>query len=118
MNTTLRSRTVKLIARVIRPFVEEGIIQVNEENFLLANLKHLAAKGELTPEIMPKLIDQTEAADMLGLGLSNFKKLEKGNAFSFKRRMVGSSVRYRNVDVIRYILAEDNEKASTPAEQE
>ena len=62
------------------------------------------------PPITPKLIDQREAAEMLGLGLSNFKKLEKENAFPFKRRMVGSSVRYRNLDVLRYIMMEGNEQ--------
>ena len=56
---------------------------------------------------MPKLIDQKEAAEMLGIGFSNFKKLEKSNAFPCKRRMVGTSVRYRNTDIIKFILSED-----------
>ena len=42
---------------------------------------------------------------MLALSLSNFKKQEKDGVFSFKRKMVGSSVRYRNTDIIKYILA-------------
>lgn len=105
-NSTLRPKTAKLILRLIRPLTEEGVILVSEENEIKANLKHLADKGELPPAITPKLIDQREAADMLGLGHSNFKKLEKEGVFPFERKMVGSSVRYRNTDIIKYILAE------------
>ena len=67
----------------------------------------VAQKGEELPAIMPKLIDQKEAAEMLGIGFSNFKKLEKSDAFSFKRRMIGTSVRYRNTDIINFILSEN-----------
>lgn len=107
MSNTLRPRTVKLINSLMHPLVTEGIIQVDEERIILSNLKRLATHGELMPPITPKLIDQTEAAEMLGLGLSNFKKLEKENAFPFKRRMVGSSVRYRNLDILRYIMLDE-----------
>ncbi len=106
--SNIRLKTVKLLARLMRPLVEEGVIFVSEEQEIHANLKHLASKGELMPAIVPKLIDQREAAEMLGLGYSNFKKLEKENAFPFSRRMVGSAVRYRNVDIIEYIMAEDS----------
>jgi len=107
-NTTLRQRTVKLIGRIIKPLVDEGLIFVSEEQKIISNLKHLANKGELMPVIIPKLIDQKEAAEMLGLGYSNFKKLERENAFPFSRRMVGSSVRYRNTDIIEYIMADNS----------
>jgi len=110
MNNTLRLRTVKLINSLMHPLVNEGIIQVNEEQIISSNLKRLATHGELMPPITPKLIDQKEAAEMLGLGLSNFKKLEKEEAFPFKRRMVGSSVRYRNLDILRYIMMEEEEE--------
>ena len=107
MNTIIRLKTVKLIARFIRPLAEEGLITVPEQNEILVNLKHLAEKGELMPMVSPKLIDQLEAAEMLGLGHSNFKKLEKEGAFPFKRKMVGSSVRYLNIDLIKYMMADD-----------
>lgn len=106
-NTQLRLRTVKLVARIIKPFVEEGVIPVSEEQLMLQNLRHLSQKGELKPTVIPKLIDKRDAANMLSLGLSNFKKLEKENAFPFKRRMVGSSVRYRNTDIIAFIMSND-----------
>ncbi len=107
-NSMLRPKTVKLIARIMRPLVDEGVILVSEEQIVSANLKHLANKGRLMPAVVPKLINQREAAEMLGLGYSNFKKLEKGKAFPFHRRMVGSSVRYRNIDIVEYIMADNS----------
>ena len=44
---------------------------------------------------------------MLGISHSNFKKLEAEGAFPFKRKMVGSAVRYRNTDVIDYIISSE-----------
>jgi len=109
MSTNVKPRTVKLIARFIRPLCEEGLLSVPEMNEILGNLKNLAAKGEMLPAVQPKLIDQREAAEMLSVGLSNFKKLEKSGMIPFKRKMVGSAVRYRNTDVIKYLLANDGE---------
>ena len=107
-NLMLRLKTVKLITRIMKPLVEEGIILVSEEQVVISNLRNLANKGRLMPLVVPKLINQREAAEMLGLGYSNFKKLEKEKAFPFKRRMVGSSVRYRNVDIVEYIMLDNS----------
>jgi len=107
-NSMLRPKTVKLIARIMKPLVDEGVILVSEEQFVSANLKHLANKNKLMPPVVPKLINQREAAEMLGLGYSNFKKLEKEKAFPFNRRLVGSSIRYRNIDIVEYIMADNS----------
>ena len=115
MNTNIRPQTVRLIKRILTPLMEEGLIPVLELNEIIGNLKHISEKGELLPAVMPKLIDQEEAASMLGVGLSNFKKLEREGAFSFKRKMVGTSVRYRNTDVINFILASDDSSQPDPA---
>ena len=115
MKTNIRPQTVRLIKRILTPLMEEGLIHVPELNEVIGNLKHLSEKGELLPAIMPKLIDQEEAASMLGVSLSNFKKLEREGAFSFKRKMMGSSVRYRNTDVINFILASDDSRSSEPS---
>lgn len=103
----IRSKCVKLIARVIKPFVDEGVITVAEEGEVLANLRHLAAKGTLKPMVPPKLIGQQEAAEMMSISVAAFKKLERKGVFPFNRRMVGGSIRYRNYDVIDYVLGED-----------
>ena len=107
-NSMLRPKTVKLIGRIMKPLVEEGVILVSEEQIVSANLRNLANKDRLMPVVVPKLINQREAAEMLGLGYSNFKKLEKEKAFPFNRRMVGSSVRYRNIDIVEYIMADNS----------
>ena len=107
-NHAIRLRTVKLIGRLIAPLTEEGLIRVDEEREILTNLKYLAKHGSPVPPIAPKLIDQREGAEMLGIGLSAFKMHEKNGVFEkyFKRRMVGGSVRYRNLDVLAYIMAD------------
>ena len=114
MNTNIRPQSVKLISRFLRIMTDEDLVTVPEANTIIAELKHLAERGENLPAIIPKLVDQEEAASMLGVGLSNFKKLEREGAFSFKRKMVGTSVRYRNTDVISYILASDDSSLSKP----
>ena len=113
--TTIRIQSVKLISRFLRIMTDEDLVSVPEANTIIAELKHIAERGENFPPIMPKLIDQEAAAAMLGVGLSNFKKLERENAFSFKRKMVGTSVRYRNIDIINFIMASDDSSHSEPA---
>lgn len=105
MHTIIRPRTIKLLSRLIRPLTDEGLISISEEKEIISNLRHLSNKGELIPEIMPRLIDQREAAQVLGIGHSNFKKLEAAHEFSFKRKRVGSAIRYLNLDVIKYVLS-------------
>ena len=60
MANIVKVKTVKLIARFIRPLCEEGLLSVPEMNEILGNLKNLAAKGEMLPAVQPKLIDQAE----------------------------------------------------------
>ncbi len=91
----------------MRPLAEDGIVSLPEYNEAISQLTSLAEHGTLRPVVQPKLVDQQEAAEMLGIGLSNFKKLEKANAFPFKRKLVGTSVRYRNTDIINYITNQD-----------
>ena len=108
MNSNIRPQTVRLIKRILTPLADEGLIFVPELNDIIANLKHVSEKGELLPAIMPKLLTQEDAASMLGVSLSNFKKLEREKAFTFCRKMVGSSVRYRIHDIIEFIMVSDN----------
>lgn len=100
----ITAKTVRLIKRIMRPVAEEGLIPIPEYNEVISQLTSLAEHGTTKPVVVPKLLDQREAAEMLGIGLSNFKKLEAEGAFPFKRKMVGSSVRYRNTDIIEYIM--------------
>ena len=101
----ITARTVRLVKRLIRPVAEEGLIPLPEFNEMISQLTSLAEHGTLKPIIAPRLLDQKEVAEMLGIGYSNFKKLEAEGTFPFQRKMVGSSVRYRNTDVIDYIFS-------------
>ena len=108
MNTVdITMNTVRLFKRIMRPVAEEGIIPLAEYNEAISQLTSLAEHGTPRPAIIPRLIDQREASEMLGIGLSNFKKLESEGAFPFKRKMVGSSVRYRSTDVVDYICTSE-----------
>ena len=108
MATQLRPRTVKLVNRILQPFVEEGVVFAAEKREIVSQLKHVSDKGELKPEIQARLVDQKEAAQMLGISHANFKKLEREGTLDIPRRMVGSAVRYRNTDVLDFILGESN----------
>ena len=98
--------TVRMIKRVMRPIAEEGIIPLAEYNEAISQLTSLAEHGKQKPVIIPRLVDMREAAEILGIGLSNFKKLENEKAFPFKSKMVGTSVRYRNTDLYEFLLSE------------
>lgn len=109
MNGKVRPSTVKLIDRLLKAMVDEGIVLESERREVTANLKYLAAHGTLIPPVLPRLVDQREAADMLGISFANFKKMERDGAFPFSRKMVGSSVRFRNTDITKFILSDDGE---------
>jgi len=108
MANMIRLKTVKLLARFLKPLCEEGLVTVPEQTEILAQLRHLAEKGETLPPIPAKLVDQTEAAEMLGVSYSNFKKLEREGKIPFPRKMLGSCVRYRNLDIFKFIMAADD----------
>lgn len=105
-DVTISLETVRLFKRIMRPVAEEGIIPLPEFNEVISQLTSLAEHGKLKPVIIPRLVDMKEASEILGIGLSNFKKLEGENAFPFKRKMVGTSVRYRNTDLYEFLLSE------------
>ena len=111
----LRHRTIKLLGRLMRPLVEEDVILASEENTIIHNLRHLAKTDSLAPLVTPRLIDRNEAAAMLSISLANFKRIEKDGGFSdsFRKRIVGNgAVRYRNTDIIAYILSEQSPDVS------
>ena len=101
----VRNTTVKLIGRILQPISETGTITYPELNEIMSNLRNLAQKGELLPDVIPKLIDQRDAAQMQGISFAHFRNLEREGFFPFKRRMVGTAVRYYNTEIQKYILS-------------
>ena len=106
-NIQISMQTVRYFKRIMRPIAEDGIIPLPEYNEAISQLTRLAEHGIPRSAVIPKLLDQQEVAEMLGISHSNFKKLEAEGAFPFKRKMVGSAVRYRNTDVIDYIISSE-----------
>ena len=90
---------------------ESNLIPFPEYREIIAQLKHIAAKGEELLVVVPKLITMDEAAQMLGVSLANFKKQEP--YLPSKRKYVGHGIRYRNTDIIRYILSDDPQSIGT-----
>ena len=62
----IRHQTVVLIGKLLHPLTESNLIPFPEYREIIAQLKHLADKGTPLPTVIPKLVDQTEAATMLG----------------------------------------------------
>ncbi len=105
MSRELSMSSVLLVEKVLKPWMDQNVIAPCEYKCIVSNLKHLAERDELKPFIMPKLIDMKEVASMLGIGLSLFKKCEREGRFPFKRKMIGTSAKYRNTDIIDYITS-------------
>lgn len=106
MPTQIRPKTVKLINRILGPWFDEGIVTAQEKNEIIRQLNHLAQKGELAPTIEPRLLKKEEASEMLGISLAQFKKMERDGTLPLTRKMVGSSVRFRNTDILAWIECE------------
>jgi hypothetical protein len=105
----VKLKTVKLIAKLLRPWVDESIISVPESRAVIAALRRLAERGDLIPVTQPKLLNQREVASALGLSLSSFKKQEREGNIRVPRKYIGTSLRYRSTDVMMFILSKDDE---------
>ena len=86
--------TVRMIKRIMRPVAETGIIHLAELNECIAQLTSLAEHGKPKAEIIPRLVDMREAATILGIGLSNFKRLESICYIKIKGKVVSVSILY------------------------
>ena len=96
--------TANLIAGHLRLWRQHGLISSDEMESLIANIRQLQKNGTMLQEIPPRLISMEEAAELLGISLGMFKKSEKNGEFPFHRRQIGTSVRFLNLDVIRFML--------------
>ena len=108
MDVRIKGTTVNLIAKLLHPLAEAGVLSIPEEREVIAQLRNLAKNGGPAPAGVPKLVVQPAAAVLLGICLANFKKLERNGAFPFRRKKIGTAVRYRNSDIVKFILAEED----------
>ena len=115
MPSRITQATANLIAGHLRLWRQHGLISADEKDTIIANIRHLQKQGTILQDIPPRLITMEDVAEMLNISVGMFKKSEKNGEFPFRRRMIGTSVRYLNLDVIRYML-NDNLSESAPNE--
>ncbi len=106
-----RPTTARLVARLIAPLMDSGLVWASEYDQLVDAMRGLSKRGASLPP--PQLVDGKTAATMLGISYSQFRALEAENAFPFRRRMVGEkTVRWLNLDLLRYMGIEGNTQAT------
>lgn len=106
-SNSFRPATYRLVAKILAPLLDSGLVSCTEYDQIVAALKKLVrAKDDEQPQM--KLITAQEAAEILGISFSQFRTLESEGAFPFKRKHVGNkTVRYRNIDILRYAASDD-----------
>lgn len=105
---SIRPQTVRFISKLLHPIAfDTGAITVEEYREITVNLKFLSEHNTLIPVERPRLLTQAEAAEYLNISLAHFKNLERDGQLPFKRKMVGTAVRYRSSDLLRFVLSDD-----------
>jgi predicted DNA-binding transcriptional regulator AlpA len=99
----LRMKTVQLVKSILKPLMTSSVIDFEEYQMMAAAITDLAKYGKPATSVQLRLLNQQEVADLLGIGLSNFQKLEGEGLFPFKRVMIQKSVRYRSTDIDEYM---------------
>ena len=97
-NLVLRPVTAKLVARIILPLIDTGLVNIYEYHTITATLNHIARHGSPLPEVQRRLIKPQETADLLGISYSELRKIEK--TLPIRRRTIGKSVRYYLPEVV------------------
>ena len=101
---TMRPATAKLVARLIAPLLESGLVTAGEYRTITASLNHIARNGTPIPAVERKLIRPQEAAELLGISYSGFREIE--STLPIKRRAIGKSVRYYLPEIVELMESE------------
>ena len=108
---TLRPVTARLVARLIAPLLDSGLVTADEYRTITASLNHVARNGTPLQAVQRKLIKPKEAADLLGIGYSSFREIE--GTLAIKRRIIGKSVRYYLPEIVELMESEALMKGGT-----
>ena len=103
----VRQNVVSRLKRYLAADLDMGILTAGEYNLITEAVRALSKTGKSPPEVQPKLLKTEEVAEMLAISKSQLRALEAEGKLPLPRKMVGSSVRYLNIDVIRY-MTENN----------
>ena len=102
----IRPNLIRWIGRHLAVDLDIGVLTVGEYNLIMRTLRELSKRGIPVPPEKPRLLKTDEVAAMLAISKSQFRTLEAEGKFPFKRRTVGASVRYLNLDVIRFMAGD------------
>lgn len=107
-NSTIKPTTVSLIQKILRPWVDQGVIGNQEFLEVTSQLRSLSRKGELLT-VEPRLVDRKELAAILKISVSNLKAIEKSGELPVKQKKLGGAIRYSLIDVTKWILSQEDE---------
>ncbi len=99
----IRMSTVKWIGRHLAADLDVGVLTVSEFEQIMQALKSLAKNGTPSEPVKPKMLTVENVADLLGISKSQLRALEAEGKLPFRRRKIGSSVRYLNTEVLDYM---------------
>lgn len=100
----LRPATAKLVARLLAPLLDPGLVTADEYRTITSTLNHLAWHGSPLPDVPRKLIRPQEAAELLGISYSGFREIE--SKLPIRRRVIGKSVRYYLPEIVLLMESE------------
>ena len=120
-NLVLRPVTAKLVARIILPLIDTGLVNIYEYHTITATLNHIARHGSPLPAVQRRLIKPQETAELLGISYSELRKIDK--TLPIRRRTIGKSVRYYLPEVVTLmeseaLMQEVSERGAVPTQDE
>ncbi len=99
MNIKINRSTINLIARLLRVFVDTDLVEQKESLEIVRQLKSLSERNAFCPIEPNRLIDRKELSGLIGISVSNIKRMESTGDLSIPIKKVGSSIRYNLHDV-------------------
>lgn len=109
MNVKIKRSSIKIIARLLKVIVDTtDSIDYTEAREIERQLKSLSERNSLCPLEPNRLIDRKELSKILGLGISNIKRLEASGDLNIPIKRIGSSIRYTLHNVHLFMNTQDD----------
>ena len=97
---------IRWIGRHLAADIDVGLLTPGEYDAIMNALRNLSKHGVPCCPEKPRLLKVEEVAALLSISKSQFRAMEAEGKFPFKRKMVGASVRYLNLDIYRYMASD------------
>ena len=109
MNVKINRTTIRIVSRRLKVLVDTDLVEHVESQEIIKQLKSLSERNALCPIEPNRLIDRKELSQILGLGISNIKRLEASGDLNIPIKRIGSSIRYNLHDVHRFMNTRDDD---------